>query len=238
LSDPSLDIVLPCYNPQPGWAEEILRAWAAIERLLPGMRLSLILVNDGSRSGLRPEDLALLEQGIPRFRYAGRSENRGKGYTLREGMALSEAPYCIFTDIDFPYTPESLAAVCRRLQEGGADLVAGIKDEVYYQQLPRSRVLVSRLLRALIRLLLRLPISDTQCGLKGFNARGRALFLRTRIERYLADLECIYLGSRTPGFRMEALPVHLREHVVFTPLRLSILAAEGWNFLKLWMRRG
>lgn len=214
-----------------------MHSWAAIQALLPEVQLSLILVNDGSRQGLQPEDLELLAAALPRFRYVGRAENRGKGYTLREGMALSEAPHCIFTDIDFPYTPESLAAIYRRLQASGADLVAGIKDEAYYRQLPASRVLVSRLLRGMIRLLLRLPITDTQCGLKGFNARGRELFLRTRIDRYLADLECIYLGSRTPGFRMESLPVRLREHVVFTPVRLSILAAEGWNFLKVWLGR-
>ena len=77
----------------------------------------------------------------------------------------------------------------------GADVAVGVREEAYYAQIPPARRWVSRLLRRLIRHVLRLPVDDTQCGLKGFNETGRHLFLRTT-KRYLFDLEMLFMAAR------------------------------------------
>ena len=232
----SLDLVLPCYNPQPGWAQVIVSAVAGLQEALPGVDLRIVLVNDGSQRGIATGDIEQLRAALPRFSYLESKVNRGKGNALRAGVEAAREGICLFTDIDFPYTQDSLLSLYRQLAAGETDIAVGIKDAAYYRQLPRMRVRISRFLRLLARLFLRISITDTQCGLKGFNAKGKKIFLLTTIDRYLCDLEFIFLADRTPGLRMKATPVRLREGVVFSRVNPRILLTEGGNFLKIVLR--
>jgi glycosyltransferase involved in cell wall biosynthesis len=232
---PLLDLVLPCYNPQPGWVDRVVEGHRSLSGRI-GFSPGLVLVNDGSRRGVGQAELDALRSALPGLRVEAYSPNRGKGYALRRGVALSQAEYVLYTDIDFPYVVDSMVAVWQALQ-GGADVAVGVKDAAYYRGVPPLRRFISRLLRALSGLLLRMPISDTQCGLKGFNRAGREVFLSTRIERYLFDLEFLYLAFRRPGLRVQAVPVSLREGVVFSPMRFSVLLQEAGNFARVWVGR-
>jgi len=234
MNSPALDLVLPCYNPQPGWAQRVIHSYQLIATAL-GRDPGLILVNDGSAFGVTAEDLRLLQEAIPRFQYLANERNRGKGYTLRAGVTLASADVVLYTDIDFPYTEASLIAVFGALQRG-AQVAAGVKDAAYYEGVPPLRRLISRVLRLLIKGLLRLPISDTQCGLKGFDRSGRAAFLATTIDRYLFDLEFLFLAYRQFGLRVEAVPVALKPGIAFSRMRPRILVEEGLNFLRIWWR--
>ena len=231
-----LDLVLPCFNPLEGWEQVVLDAIEGLEANLPGVQIHLILVNDGSTKGVHPGQIERLKNTLPSFLYLENPENKGKGYTLRRGIGESQHPICIFTDIDFPYTLESLAAIYHRLATQEVDIAVGIKDAGYYQHLSPFRVFVSKGLRFLARTFLRISITDTQCGLKGFNAQGRKIFLETTIDRYLCDLEFIYLADRNSKIRMEPLPVQLKEGVEFSTVNLRILFWEGLNFLKIWWK--
>ena len=236
LKNKQLDIVLPCYNPRGEWIEEILKAYRFLSTALPETDLRIILVNDGSPLSPDPEEIDTLQQNIPSFDYISYPENQGKGYALRKGVAQSKGDICIYTDLDFPYTGESLVFLYRQLLQGEHDVVVGIKDESYYEKLPPFRVKVSRFLRFLIRTFLRLSISDTQCGLKGFNKKGREIFLKTTINRYLCDLEFIFLTERAPDIQMNPLQIQLREGVEFSKVDLRILAREGFNFAAIFLR--
>jgi glycosyltransferase involved in cell wall biosynthesis len=234
MSLPSLDLVLPCYNPQPGWAQRVIHSYELVTAAL-GRAPGLILVNDGSSFGVTADDLRALNQAIPRLQYLENERNRGKGFTLRAGVTLASADHIIYTDIDFPYTEQSLLAVYAALQNG-AQVAAGVKDDAYYQGVPPLRRLISRVLRLLIQTLLRLEISDTQCGLKGFDRAGRAAFLATSIDRYLFDLEFLFLAYRQFGLRVQAVAVELKPGISFSRMRPQILVEEGLNFLRIWLR--
>ena len=62
---------------------------------------------------------------------------------------------------------------------------------------------------------------------------GRGLFLKTRIDRFLFDLEFLRMAARTPGLRVSTVAVELREGVVFSPIGWKILLTEGLNFIKI-----
>lgn len=203
---------------------------------LPETQIMYILVNDGSPTPIDPADIKKLSQNLPAFEYVSYAANKGKGYALRQGMDISQAPISIFTDLDFPYTLDSLVKIYSELAEGKTDIAVGIKNQNYYDKLPPMRVKVSRFLRFLIRNFLRIPITDTQCGLKGFNAAGRAIFLQTTINRYLADLEFIFLASRQKNIKLTPIQVELREGVVFSRVNMRILLGEGTNFLRIVLR--
>lgn len=229
-----LDIVLPCYNPIQGWTEKLVEAHQELTSRLNQTNIRFILVNDGSSEGISPEQIQYLESAIPSFFYLDKSPNQGKGAALRSGMALSKSEYCIFTDVDFPYQLESLMSIFEALRSDSVDVAIGVKDNSYYDNLPIMRVRISRFLRFLARTFLRISITDTQCGLKGFNGKGRAIFLQTTIDRYLCDLEFILLADRTRGLRMQPIKVSLRPGVEFSKVNLRVLFSEGVNFMKVW----
>lgn len=230
-----LAIVLPCYNPPLGWEQVVVAGYQELARRLSGP-LGLYIVNDGSPNDLS-EAVAYIQQSISNFVFINCEQNRGKGAALRTGIAQADAEFFIYTDIDFPYTIDSIWTIFERLEEGN-DVVAGVKNQSYYEQTPRIRRWISKLLRFAIKNILGLRISDTQCGLKGFNQKGREQFLATKIDRYLFDLEFIYLASKSQkGLSVTSEAVQLRPGIVFRSMNPKILLQESRNFAKILFRR-
>jgi glycosyltransferase involved in cell wall biosynthesis len=234
----SVDLVLPCYNPPTGWAGNLVAAMQRLQQLVPDVSWRVLVVNDGSPRGVTDADITHLRHALPSFEYLTYAVNRGKGYALRQGVAQATAPLVLFTDIDFPYEETSVVAVLAVLQQDLADVAVGARDETYYSSVPPSRVLISKLLRRATRHLLGLAVSDTQAGLKGFNQQGRAYFLKTTIDRYLFDLEFIFLASRTvANLRVKPVAVRLKPGVIFSKMNMGILMTESQSFAKLLLAR-
>lgn len=232
-----LDIILPCYNPPQGWAQNVVQSAQTVQETLgKEVLLTIILVNDGSQKGITAEDIEVLKDGLPAFEYVTYTQNRGKGFALRKGVAAARGDLHIYTDIDFPYTTQSIQNVFALLKAGSAEVVAGVRDEHYYEHVPGPRRRISKILRWMLRTFLRLKVTDTQCGLKGFTPRGREIFLQTRIDRFLFDLEFIFLSSNEKQVRLLPAQVELRPGIEFSRARMGILARESINFLWIFLR--
>ena len=226
MSEPvSLSIVLPCYNPALGWRENVLSNYLFISAYIENTEL--IIVNDGSIKNFEAEST--------RQFFSSYEKNRGKGFALRSGVAASAGNLVIYTDIDFPYTKESLQSVYRALKDECYNVVAGKRSEEYYKHLPSSRVRISKFLRFLIRSFLRIPTDDTQCGLKGFDQVGKKAFLQTSINRFLFDLEFIFLSARQ-GLSIKPLSVELRKGFELSSMPWRILLQESGNFTRVFLR--
>lgn len=231
----SLDIILPAYNPLPGWEEVVIGRFQSLVKALPDVKIRLFIVNDGSGRLDENESLRILHQVIPDLQWISYKENRGKGYALRQGVKKSSADFVVYTDIDWPYTEESMVGVIRELIKS-ADAVIGKRDENYYTHLPPARRRISRLLRSFNAKLLRLKVDDTQAGLKGFRKNVKDIFLSTTIDRYLFDLEFIYLISAKKEIKVVGYPIALRPGITFSRMNRKILFQEGRNFLKIWLK--
>lgn len=230
-----LDIVLPCYNPLPDWEKRIVDTVQTLEKRLNDVPVFLYLVNDGSSQNIDNQIITYLQEQIPNFQLINYPINRGKGYALRQGIAATTNDICIYTDIDFPYEVDSFLAIFDALKKD-ADIAIGIREAKYYEQVPRIRVFISKILKWLIRNLLKLPVADTQCGLKGFNKNGKKVFLETTIDRYLFDLEFIFLAAKQKALKLKPVVVDLRPGIVFSNMNFKILAQEGRSFMKIFIR--
>ena len=227
-----LNVIVPCYNPHEGWAEALADRFSTFGRLVSGMAETpgLIVVNDGSTAPAAATYFQRLTELVPGASLVSYTENKGKGYALRRGVEASDADLHLVTDADFPYTIESMQRVAAVLAERGG-IAAGNRDTAYYERVPAFRRWLSKGLRWLLRNVLRQPVGDSQCGLKGFDNAGKAVFLETTIDRFLFDLEFLMLAEkRVP---VTPVPVELREGVVFSKVGWKILATEGRNFLWL-----
>lgn len=184
------------------------------------------------------EEINKLKTNIPELTWLDQRPNQGKGAALRRGMQESTADYVVFTDIDFPYTFESTLGLCQAVLSGNSDIVVGQRKARYYEKTPWQREFISKLLKTFNKHVLRIPVTDTQCGLKGFNKNGLAVFNKTTINRYLFDLEFLILsGSRKHNLKITPYEVELRDEVTFSRLNTNILITEGWNVFRILLKK-
>jgi glycosyltransferase involved in cell wall biosynthesis len=228
-------LVLPCYKPLPGWEQHVYTGFRSFCQAA-GQDIELVVVLDGENESISNDALQYLKEHIPGMKLVGYAENRGKGHALRQGVVQATGEIIMYTDIDFPYTPDSMLAVYTHLKNNEADVAIGVKNNSYYTHVPFLRRIISRFLRALIRLCLSMPITDTQCGLKGFKKSVAPLFLQTTIDRYLFDLEFVRNCFKSKQFRVKAVPVALNENIRFREMDYRILLPEMLNFVKLLFR--
>jgi len=232
---PDIDLILPCYNPVNGWEDVVYDRLEELRKRFPGKRLRAIVVNDGSEFQLTSASLRRLDQRVSDLLLLSYPHNMGKGFAIRTGVQRSVAPVIAYTDVDFPYTADSMVSVLQPVLAAQADVAIAIRNKTYYDKLPAFRRWMSHILRLANKYILRLHTSDTQGGLKAFSGALRDTFLMTKINRYLFDLEFVYRISRHKHIRVKSVEADLREGIVMSPVRLRIILREGWNFLKVFV---
>jgi glycosyltransferase involved in cell wall biosynthesis len=227
-----LQLIVPCYNPDEGWVETLAAKYHELQAAIPGVEMGITVVDDGSVKGTDSGSINKLKVSIPDLSWISYSPNRGKGFALRQGVAGASADYYIYTDIDFPYTTESMKAIFTGLLNG-ADVVVGIRAAEYYDKVPPRRVFISKLLKKFIRNLLNIETTDTQCGLKGFNNKGRQVFLSTDINRFLFDMQFVMYASHTKGLVLKTQTVYSRPGIIFSHMNYKVLIGETFNLVRL-----
>ena len=232
---PSFDLIVPCYNPPKGWEKNFIEKVSQLRKHLEDVTINIILVNDGSTQNFSEKEVSFLTNNCANLEIVTQITNQGKGSALRKGVALAKSKLQIFTDIDFPYTLPSILAIYKTLITG-ADVALGNRKSDYYQTVPFARRVISKFLRWVLKTVLKLPITDTQCGLKGFNAKGKEVFLNTKINRFLFDLEFVKMAtSKNTDLSVTPVEVKLRPDVVFSKMNYKVLLGESVNFARLFL---
>lgn len=204
--DPAYSIVIPAYN-------ESGRLGGTLERVLAyvhsgGWNAEVIVVNDGSR-----DDTEAIARGFaardPMLRIVNNPGNRGKGYSVRNGMLHARGRIVIFTDADLSSPIEEASKLLEAL-DSGADVAIGsrwLRAETQTQRQPLHRQIFGRIFNLLLRMILGLQFKDTQCGFKAFKQRAvQAIFPLQKIERWGFDPEILFL-ARKFGFQIKEIPV-------------------------------
>lgn len=237
-----ISVVVPAYNA----AGEISSTIERIRNELAPLdeRLEFIVVDDGSTD--RTAALAALSGADVRCLRSSR--NRGKGWAVYRGVRAARFGTVCFTDADGPFLFGSYRAVVERALRGGS-LVIGSRRLSASQMLVKMEVLnyaarrhlVGLAFNRLLRQLLRLPIYDTQCGLKAFAREvGVQLVERIRSFGYLFDVELL-LAARSLGIPVEEVAVSVAYRERKTSLRLMRESASmglGLLWIALQDRRG
>ena len=204
--NPDLSIIIPSYN-------EELRLPGTLECLaeyLPtlGLRTEVLVVDDGSRD--RTAAVAESFRGkISGLRVLSNGRNRGKGYSVRHGMLEANGSIVLFTDADLSAPIEESDKLITALKEG-YDVAIGsraLNRSLISTRESLFREFAGIVFNKIVRLILRLPFVDTQCGFKAFQ-RGRCqiIFEQQRIEGFGFDPELLYL-ARHHGLRAIEIPV-------------------------------
>lgn len=203
----SLSIVIPAYN-------ESERLGPTLDRILTfacqhPWDAEVIVVNDGSKDQTAAVvgNYAQKSGGI--IRLIENPGNRGKGYSVRNGVLNSNGDIVVFTDADLSAPIEEATKLIAAI-ENGADIAIGsrwARSELQTQRQSLSRQALGRVFNGLLRVLLGLDFKDTQCGFKAFRREAaKTLFPLQRIERWGFDPEILFLAGKW-GFRVAEVPV-------------------------------
>ncbi|MEG1885775.1 MAG: glycosyltransferase family 2 protein [Alistipes sp.] len=236
MNNSILDIVLPCYNPAEDFIEVLVVMVSELEKIYPHTRIHLIVANDGSVRNFTEKEQTALLAAIPGTEIVNLHPNQGKGAAVRAGIARSQAEYTIYTDIDMPYSIETMSEVIDRVMEG-VDVVIAIRNRSYYSKLTPVRKLMSHGSKWLNWLFLNIKYTDTQGGLKGLSQRAKQIMLRTTISDFLFDTEFIVLAARQKGVSITEVESTLRQEVVLSRMSLKVLFRELGHFFKIALRR-
>jgi dolichyl-phosphate beta-glucosyltransferase len=204
--NPDYSIVIPAFN-------EKARIGQTLERVLEcvhghGWNAEVLVVNDGSR-----DNTAAIVEGFaaqdPIVRLINNPSNRGKGYSVRNGMLQATGAIVMFTDADLSSPMEEAELLFAAIREG-ADIAIGSRWlEVKRQTLrqPLYRRFFGRCFNAVTRMVMALPFADTQCGFKAFTREAaRTVFQLQRIERWGFDPEILFIAIKR-GYSIREVPV-------------------------------
>jgi len=206
LEHHTYSIIIPAYN-------EGARLDATLNKVLRYIAqqkwdAEVLVVNDGSRDNT----VEIVQEHMQKnsmLRLIENPGNRGKGYSVRNGMMHARGEVLLFSDADLSSpieeAPKLLAGIA-----GGADIVIGsrwMQSELQTQRQPLYRQFFGRIFNLLLRLILGLKFKDTQCGFKVFTRRAaQAIFPQQKIERWGFDPELLYLAKKY-GFKVVEVPV-------------------------------
>ncbi len=200
----NLTIVFPCFNE----AERLPRTLTTYLARLPAdpRQVELLVVDDGSTDHTLTvaDQVATTDQ---RVRVIRTQPNHGKGFAVRTGMLAAEGDLIVFTDADGSYGPDDVSRIVEALAHAPVAIGARHPDDTG----PTVRQLASRVFNLAMRLLLGLPFSDTQCGLKGFRRdAAEALFRRARVDGFAFDAEALLVARRL-AIEVVEVPVRAEE---------------------------
>jgi dolichyl-phosphate beta-glucosyltransferase len=207
-----ISLVIPFYN-------EVDR----IERFLEGVKYcqnrnglinELILVDDGSTDGTLSYLKQIKEQyeGSFKIKIVHYSINKGKGYAIKLGVLAAQEEWVLCNDADLSYRLE-------QIDDWYEKKYLDFKQErtVYFgkrilndeqSKFFLHRIIIGKLFYLFIRLILRITISDTQCGFKLYKTSiAKMVFSNLKEERFAFDLEVIY-KLKQDNYSIQHLPVH------------------------------
>jgi glycosyltransferase involved in cell wall biosynthesis len=197
---------LPAYNESERIATTIEKI--SVFAAQHGWQTEIIVVNDGSTDDTA-EVVRRCAMTCPGVRLLQNPGNRGKGYSVRNGMLHARGDICLFTDADLS-SPMTEAQKLFDAIAQGADIAIGsrwLRTELQTEPQPLYRQLFGRIFNLALRLILGLRFADTQCGFKAFRRdAAQRIFPLQKIERWGFDPEILFLAQRA-GLRVEEIPV-------------------------------
>lgn len=232
MNSPALDlsIVIPAYN-------EELRLPRTLDSVLAylqarSLRAEILVVDDGS-SDRTSEIVASYRNRTPAPRLISNGKNRGKGFSVRHGMLEARGEIALFTDADLSTPIEEADKLFAALRNQGYDGAIGSRAvdrsliEVHQSAIrEQAGIFFNRM----VRWILGIGFSDTQCGFKAFRAaRARIIFEQQRAERFGFDPEILFLAKRH-GLRVAEVPVRWSHD---SATKVNVLSDGFHMFLEL-----
>lgn len=197
-------VIMPMYN-EAECIERTLRYVIDFCSFYPNYEF--IFVNDGSTD--RTQEILtkildnLCDYNISCVSY---SPNQGKGYAVKIGVDFANGDYICYLDSDLAYSLDNLIILTDKLED--MDVVIGSRSQAKNnQKVSLIRKIAGQIFNYLSRIILNLPFTDMQAGIKGFKKDvAKNLFKHQFTSGFSFDVELIYLAWKW-GYIIGEIPV-------------------------------
>jgi glycosyltransferase involved in cell wall biosynthesis len=210
----------------------------AVDRIFKSMRRAyeIIVVDDGS-GDWSFEEAKAAAKGKGHITVKRLEMNQGKGWALKEAFRIARGRWLVFLDSDLDIDPSQIELFFKIQAETLADVVIGSKRHPLSKlNYPLKRRIVSAGYFFLVKLLFRLPLRDTQTGLKLFHRDVlKAVFPKVLVKRYAFDLELLVLAHHL-GFSIVEAPVIVEYRGKFGHIGLRSVFNIWWDTMAVFYR--
>lgn len=230
-----LSVVVPFYNPGDALRPNMVNLLTVLREC--GATFEVITVEDGCTDG---SAASIADLDADQVRRLSLPRNQGKGAALRAGLSQARGAYIGFIDADGDLDPALWRPFVSLIQLYRPDVVIGSKVHPLSEVDPDvtlPRRMCSLGYRLLVRVLFpRLPVRDTQVGIKVFRRELLEDVLPRTVERRFAfDLELLVAAQRMGYRRILPAPVSLRARARST-VTAALVARTAWDTLALAWR--
>ena len=204
-SDGSLSVVMPAFTLEKVIEQNIEQVYSLLKDNIP---FEILAVDDGSRDNTAEAISRAAAKDPERIRPVLVKINSGKGNALKSGFAAAKGSHILLLDADLDLSPERISTFFDIMASENASIVIGSKrhpDSII--DYPWQRRLVSALYYTFVYLLIGLPVSDTQTGMKLFTREAlQWSFDRMLVKAFAFDLEVLSI-AHAKGFRVAEAPI-------------------------------
>jgi glycosyltransferase involved in cell wall biosynthesis len=234
VPDPSLLLLIPAYNEEHR-IEPVLRDYAQFFKKNYSGKFQIVVVLNGCTDNT----IGVVRRVATDFlliRALEFKEPIGKGGALIEGLKLASYGDLIgYVDADGATPPRAFLELVR--QAGDADCVVGsrwLPDSIIHQSQTGDRRFASRVFHAIVQLLFRLNIHDTQCGAKVIK---REVVEKIHPYLHIADMAFdinLLVAIKHAGYRIREVPTEWTDKA---GSKVTLFRSSLTMFLSVWRIR-
>jgi glycosyltransferase involved in cell wall biosynthesis len=237
MPNPHLSVIIPAYKEQER-IHQILEAITDYQKS-HDFEMEVIVVIDGSPDDTLTAALQF-QNKVKGLKVINRKENKGKGYSVKQGMLEASGDFRLFADADNSTPFQQVDRLFDFIDK--YDVVIGSRRVAGGGQ-KRKQSLFRRVgsdaLNLIIQILAVRGIKDTQCGFKLLSAdAAKQIFPRLTVDRWSFDIEMLAI-ARTLGLKVAEVPIAWNDdpHSTVNPIKDGLkMIAASWQIRKNVLR--
>jgi len=206
-----LSVVMPAYNEASRKGRGIRENLQDISKYFAQKKVlyEVIVVNDGSKDNTT-EVVESFRNILPTLTIIDRKENKGKLFSVQEGLLKAQGKFRLFTDADGATAIDSLDKFWKHI-ENNENVIIGSRD-VEEAKIEKHQSRIKEMLGDMGNLLIQYTldlrgIKDTQCGFK--------VLSQEVVEKIIPQMKAVRWGG---DFEILALSKKMGYHIVEVPI--------------------
>lgn len=210
-NQPYLSVIIPAYNEASRKGLGIREHLTSITEYFKNNNHSyeIVIVNDGSKDNTA-EVIEEMKKTVPNIYFINRKENKGKLFSVQEGLLKASGKFRLFTDADGATPIKTLDGFWPHM-ESGENVIIGSRDlaqSKIEKHQPFIKEFLGNMGNYLIQFTLNLRgIKDTQCGFKVFSQEVvKKIIPQMKAIRWGGDFEILALAKKM-GYKIIEVPV-------------------------------
>ena len=202
--DRKISIIIPVWNEVCRLREGVYKLKRFLKKF--DLDFEIIISEDGSTDGT-DQIASELANSTVNIKHLHSDERLGKGKAVQRALRRAKGEIAIYTDVDLSTKLESMIKIIQAVRDG-ADIAIGsrlVKGSCVIR--PFHRTIISRIYNLGVRMILRSPVHDHQCGFKAFRtSKVSSLLDAIEDNHWFWDTELIVRAIRR-DYRIVEIPV-------------------------------